>query len=248
MKVGLLVDGGAMTPGPALAQKLGPLGIDIGKVIADVNKATMSFKGTKVPVELDVDTSKKTYTISVSTPPIPELLKKELGAEKGSGDHKNTQIGNLAIEQVIKVAKTKLPGMLEKNLKNAVKTVVGSCVSIGVLIENKPAKKVAVEVQEGIYDKEIAGEKTEVSPEKRKALDKYFSDIKSKQEALKKKAEEEKALAEQEKTKEAAAKPAETETKETKDASAKTPAGKPAAGKETAKSVAKPAAKKEAKK
>src|SRR3989344_1534386 len=219
MKVGLLVDGGAMTPGPALAQKLGPLGIDIGKVIADVNKATMSFKGTKVPVELDVDTSKKTYTISVSTPPIPELLKKELGAEKGSEDH-----------------------------KNAVKTVVGSCVSIGVLIENKPAKKVAVEVQEGIYDKEIAGEKTEVSPEKRKALDKYFSDIKSKQEALKKKAEEEKALAEQEKTKEAAAKPAETETKETKDASAKTPAGKPAAGKETAKSVAKPAAKKEAKK
>ena len=244
MKVNLLVEGGAMAPGPALAQKLGPLGIDIGKVISDVNKATMSFKGTKVPVELDVDTSKKTYTISVSTPPIAELLKKELGAEKGSGDHKNNQIGNLAIEQVIKVAKTKLPGMLEKNLKNAVKTVVGSCVSLGIMIESKPAKEIAKEVQEGAYDKEIASEKTEVSAEKRKILDKYFSDVKSKQEALKKKAEEEKALAEQEKTKEAAAKPAEAETKETKEAGAK-----PAAGKEAAKTAAaKPAAKKEAKK
>ncbi len=240
MKVNLLVDGGAMTPGPALAQKLGPLGIDIGKVISDVNKATLSFKGTKVPVELDVDTSKKTYTISVSTPPIAELLKKELSAEKGSGDHKNLQIGNIAIEQVIKVAKTKLPGMLERNLKNAVKTVVGSCVSLGVLIENKPAKQVAVEIQEGVYDKEIASEETEVSTEKRKSLDKYFSDIKLKQEALKKKAEEEKALAEQEKTKEAAAKPAEAETK------AGTAA--PAAGKEAAKTAAKPSAKKEAKK
>ena len=243
MKVNLLVDGGAMTPGPALAQKLGPLGIDIGKVISDVNKATMSFKGTKVPVELDVDTSKKTYTISVSTPPIAELLKKELSAEKGSGDHKNNQIGNLAIEQVIKVAKTKLPGMLERNLKNAVKTVVGSCVSLGIMIESKPAKEIAKEIQEGVYDNEIASEKTEVSAEKRKILDKYFSDIKSKQEALKKKAEEEKALAEQEKTKEAAAKPAEAETKETKEAGAK-----PAAGKEAAKAAAKPAAKKEAKK
>ena len=36
----LLVEGGSMTPGPAIAQQLGPMGINIGQVISDVNTAT----------------------------------------------------------------------------------------------------------------------------------------------------------------------------------------------------------------
>ncbi|HRZ85701.1 MAG TPA: 50S ribosomal protein L11 [Candidatus Paceibacterota bacterium] len=205
MIINLLIEGGAMTPGPALAQKIGPLGIDIGKVISDVNKATESFKGTKVPVELDVNTSTKKYTIKVSTPPIAELLKKEAGLEKGSGEHKNVKVGNLAIEQIIFVAKLKLPNMLERNLKAAVKSTVGTCVSLGLLIENKLAKDVAIEVEEGVYDKLIAEEKTEVSQEKKNQLNKFFADLKDKQDKQQKKKEEEKVAEEAAK---AAAKPA----------------------------------------
>ena len=51
----LIVDGGAMKPGPAIAQQIGPMGINLGKVIDDVNKATSEFKGMKVPVEINVD-------------------------------------------------------------------------------------------------------------------------------------------------------------------------------------------------
>lgn len=200
MIVNLLVEGGAMVPGPALAQKIGPLGIDIGKVISEVNKATSAFKGTKVPVELNVDTGKKTFTVKVSTPPVAELLKKELKLEKGAGDHKNAKVGNIAIEQVIAVANIKLPEMLEKNLKSAVKTVAGTCVSLGVFIDNKPAVQVAKEIENGVYDKEIKSVKTEVSDEKRKELDKFFADVKLQQERKQKKAEEEKAAAEQAKT------------------------------------------------
>ncbi|MFA6023255.1 MAG: 50S ribosomal protein L11 [Candidatus Pacearchaeota archaeon] len=240
MIVNLLVEGGAMTPGPALAQKLGPLGIDIGKVIADVNKATAAFKGTKVPVELNVDAAKKTYTIKVSTPPVAGLLKKELNIEKGAGDHKNTQVGNMAIEQVISVANAKLPEMLEKDLKSAVKTVVGSCVSLGILIENKPAVEVAKEVTEGVYDKEIKAVKTEVSPEKRKLLDKFFAQLKQKQEMQMKKAEEEKAAAAAAATAATAAAPAATEAPAGKTAGktaapVAATAAKPAAGKAAAK-------------
>ncbi len=236
MIISLLVDGGAMTPGPAIAQKLGPLGIDIGKVISEVNKATASFKGIQVPVEINVDTSKKTFTIKVSTPPVAGLLKKELNLEKGAGDHKNSQVANIAIEQVISVAKAKLPEMLEKDLKAAVKTVVGSCVSLGILIESKPAKEVAIEVAEGIYDKEIKSGKTEVSPEKKKALDSFFKDYKSKQEAKLKKAEEEKAAAEAAAATTATATPA----AEAKTTDAKAPAGKaPEAKKADAKAPAK---------
>lgn len=199
MIVKLLVEGGNMSPGPVLAQKLGPIGINMGKVIADVNAATADFKGTKVPVELDVDTTTKEFTVTVKSPPIPELIKKELNITQGSGDHKKLQVGNIAIEQVIKIAKTKLPEMLENSLKAAVKTVVGSCVSLGVLVESKPAKEAAIEVEEGVYDAEIKAEKTEVAPEKKQKLDRYFKELHSKQEAqIQKELEEEAAEAKEE--------------------------------------------------
>ncbi len=204
MIVKLLVEGGNMAPGPALAQKLGPMGINMGKVISDVNEATKEFKGTKVPVELDVDSLTKEFTIKVFSPPVPELLKKELGIEKGSGEHKKTKVGNLAIEQIIKIAKTKLLEMLENNLKAAVKTVVGSCVSIGILIESKPAVEVAQEIEQGIYDKEINEEKTEVSAEKKQELDDFFKEVSAQQEAVLKKEADEREEAEKKKAEEAA--------------------------------------------
>ena len=88
MQIKLLVEGGAMQPGPALSQKLGPAGINLGQVISKVNDATKDFKGLKVPVELDVDTGTKEFNVQVFSPPASELLKKELGVEKGSGTQK----------------------------------------------------------------------------------------------------------------------------------------------------------------
>ncbi len=179
----LIVDGGAMKPGPTIAQQLGPMGINIGKVIEDVNKATSGFKGVKVPVELNVDAKTKKYDITVSSPPVAELLKKELGLEKGSGDAGKAKVANVAIEQVISVAKTKLPNMLARNLKNGVKLVLGSCVSLGLLVENQSPVVVIREVNEGKYDDEITKEKTEVSALKKAELSAYFAKVKSQQEA-----------------------------------------------------------------
>ncbi|MEK6874097.1 MAG: hypothetical protein AABW91_04580, partial [Nanoarchaeota archaeon] len=156
--------------------------------------------GMKVPVDLDIDTGTKQFTISIKSPPVPELLKKEAGIEKGTGEHKKIQVANIAVEQVIKVAKTKLPDMLEKNLKAAVKTVVGSCVSLGIMIENKLAVEFAQEITEGKYDKEIKAEKIEISSEKKKELEEFFTQLHKKQEAKlqQEKAEQEAAKAQKE--------------------------------------------------
>lgn len=193
MMINLLVEGGAMKPGPNLSQKIGPLGLNLGKIIQDINIATKDFVGMKVPVELDVDIKTKTYKINVKSPPVSELIKKEIGAEKGSGDHKNIFAGNLAIEQIIKVAKVKISGLLTEDFKSAVKTVVGTCISLGVLIENKPAKEVLKEIEEGKYDNLIKNQVSEVSIEKKKLLSEYFSKIKQKQDEYLKKKEEETA-------------------------------------------------------
>jgi len=183
MIVKLLVEGGSMSPGPTLAQQLGPLGINLGQVISRVNEATSNFKGTKVPVELNVDPATKNFEITVRSPPVAELIKKELKLETASGDHKKIKAGNISIEQVIGIAKTKLGEALESNLKSMVKTVVGTCASLGVLVDSKEAVQVASEISEGKYDKEIKEGKTEPSEEKKKELETYFEKIKKDQDA-----------------------------------------------------------------
>ena len=195
MQIKILAEGGSMKPGPALSQKLGPVGININSVIEKVNEATKNFKGMKVPVELEVDTSTKSFEVQVFSPPVSELIKKELGIEKGSGIQAKVKSANASIEQIIKVAQTKLPNLLCKDLKSAVKTVVGSCVSLGILIESKPATEIENEIAEGKYDEEIEGEMTETPEEKKKELDEYFEGLKEEQDEiikLEEKAKEEK--------------------------------------------------------
>lgn len=189
MIIKLIVEGGNMKPGPTVAQQLGPLGVNMGKIIEETNKATAGFKGMKVPVAIDVDTTTKEFTITVSSPPVSEMIKKEIGIEKGSGKQLEEKVGNLAIEQVIGIAKTKMPDMLAKDLKAAVKLVIGSCVSLGVLVEDKQAKDVIEDVDDGKYDAEISAEKTEADPEKLKELQKHFAQTKAEQDAAAKAAE-----------------------------------------------------------
>lgn len=198
-----------MKPGPALSQKLGPAGININEVIKKVNEVTKDFKGLKVPVELDVDLGTKEFEIKVSSPPMSELMKRELGIEKGSGMQNKMQVANASIEQIISVAKTKLPNLLANDLKAAVKSVVGTCVSLGVLIENKLAVEVAKEVEEGKYDKEIQEEKTETSEEKKKELDEYFSKTNAEQQKILKQETAEKEAEAEKKAEDATEKPEE---------------------------------------
>ena len=219
----LLVEGGSMTPGPAIAQQLGPMGINIGAVISDVNKATSEFKGVTVPVHLEVDAKTKKYTIKVLSPPTSELIKKELKLEKASGARLKQIVGNLAIEQVISVSKAKHEAMLSKEFESTVKSVIGTCQALGVLIESKTSKEIMEELAQGKYKSEITTKKIEVSAEKRKALDAFFAEVAKKQEAVKLAEAAEAAAEEEKKAAAAVAKP-------TADAAA-TPTAKTAATK-----------------
>lgn len=184
MQVNLLVEGGEMKPGPVLSQKLGPVGIPINQVIQKVNEATTNFKGMKVPVILEIDPSTKDFSVIVSSPPVSELIKKELEAGKGSSAQKKIKIANASIEQIISISKTKLQNLLCKDLKAAVKIVLGSCLSLGVIVENKDPREIISLVDSGFYDEEISNEKTGTSEEKRKKLDEYFSEISLEQDKI----------------------------------------------------------------
>ncbi len=209
----LLVEGGNMTPGPAVAQQLGPMGINMGQVISDVNTATSGFKGITVPVHLTVNPETKEVSIKVLSPPTSELIKKELKIEKASGARLKQRVGNLAIEQVISIAKAKHGHMLSNDFMATLKSIIGTCQALGILIENKEVKEVLKEITEGKYAEEISAQKTDVDPEKQKEIDSYFAEVTDKQEAIKKAEEAEKAVEEEKKAENAT----ETQTEEKKE-------------------------------
>lgn len=198
----LLVEGGKMSPGPAVAQQLGPMGINMGEVISQVNDATSEFKGVTVPVHLTVDAKTKDFSIKVLSPPTSELLKKELGIEKASGARLKQRVGNLAIEQVISVAKAKHDSLLSNEFISTIKSVIGTCQALGILVENKEAQEVQGEILEGKYNEEINSQKVEVSAEKKAELDSHFAGVAEEQEAILRAEEAEKAAEEEKKAEE----------------------------------------------
>ena len=157
-KVEVLVEGGKATAAPPLGPALGPLKVNIGQVVADINKKTADFKGMKVPVKVIVDKDTKEYTIEVGTPPASQLIKTEIKLAKGSGTPDKKHVGDLSLAQVKKVARMKFDSLLSTELKSAVNEIAGTCYSLGIKVDGKPAKEFIADVKAGKYDKELKEE------------------------------------------------------------------------------------------
>jgi large subunit ribosomal protein L11 len=121
-------------------------------IVNKINELTKDYAGMKVPVKVLVDPDTKQFEVTIGTPTTPALIVSELKIEKGSGTPHTAKVGNLTMEQVIKVAKIKRPELLAKTLKLAAKEVLGSCVSMGVTVENKDPREVQKEIDEGKHD------------------------------------------------------------------------------------------------
>jgi len=147
-----LVEGGKASAGPPLGPALGPLGVNIMQIINTINDKTKQFDGMKVPVKVIVDPKTKKFEVEVGTPPASSLIFKELGLEKGSGSAGTHKVGNLTVDQAIKVAKMKQQKLLGKELKQKTKEVIGTCVSIGVTVEGKKPQEIQKAIDDGIYD------------------------------------------------------------------------------------------------
>lgn len=166
-----LVAGGHATAAPPLGPALGPLGVNIGQIIAEINKKTADFNGMQVPVKIIVDSSSKEFKITVGTPPVSSLIKKEAKIEKGSGNPLQDKVADIKIEQIIKIAKMKGDSLLGKAMQQRVKEVIGTCNSMGVLVEGVPAVDAIKLVNEGKFEEEIRTEKTELSAEELRQLE-----------------------------------------------------------------------------
>lgn len=249
--IDLMIEGGKATATPAVSQKLGPMKINISNVLSEINKKTDSFKGIQVPVKIIIDKNTKSFEIEVGTPPTSELIKKELSLEKGASEPNKTKIGNLSIEQVIKIARMKKDSMYTSSLTAAVKSIIGSAHSMGILVEGKQAPDLIPKITGGKFKKEIAEEQIETPKEKMPVLQQQLKQVQIELEKefakLKAVEEAEKAAVEVKPAKEAAEVPGAEKKPEAAPAAGE---GKAEAKTEVKKEEAKPAkeTKKEAKK
>lgn len=61
-------------------------------------------------------------------------------------------VGNLTVEQCIKIAKMKRDSLLAKDMKKAVKEIIASVVSMPLTVEEKSPKEILREIDEGKWD------------------------------------------------------------------------------------------------
>jgi large subunit ribosomal protein L11 len=152
-QVEALLSGGEATAGPPLGPALGPLGVNVLQIVNRINELTKGYAGMKVPVKVIVDIDTKAFEVEIGTPTTSALIVKELGIEKGSGNPKAEKAGNLTVEQVVKIAKMKLPGSYALSDNSAAKEVLGSCISMGITVDGRDPREIQKEISEGKWDK-----------------------------------------------------------------------------------------------
>lgn len=167
----LMVEAGKATAAPPLGPALGPTGVNIGQVVMEINKRTNDLKGMQVPVKVSIDTDTKEFLIEIGTPPASALIKKEAKIEKGASNPLTDKVADLLIEQIIKIAKMKEDALLGKDLRGRVKEVIGTCNSMGILVEGMPARDALRAIEEGKFDAEIKAEKTELTVEEQARME-----------------------------------------------------------------------------
>jgi len=131
------------------------LGVNVLQIVNKINDLTRSYAGMKVPVKVHVDVDDKSFDVEIGTPTTSALIVKELGVEKGSGTPKATKVGNLSLEQIVKLAGMKRPDSYAKTTIAAVKEVAGACVSMGVTVDSKEPKEFIKDLDKGAYQKAL---------------------------------------------------------------------------------------------
>ena len=131
--VKLQIEGGKATPAPPVGPALGQHGVNIMAFVKEYNERTSSQAGTIIPVILTVYED-KSFSFETKTPPASDLLKKAIGAEKGSGTPQAVKVGAVTIAQIREIAEQKMRDLNAADIDGAMKIVEGTARSMGILI------------------------------------------------------------------------------------------------------------------
>ena len=131
----LQVPAGKATPAPPMGPALGPHGVSAPQFVQQFNERTKNQEpGLTIPVVISVYAD-KTFSFITKTPPAAVLIKKACGIEKGSGVPNKEKVATITKDQLISIAKLKMPDLNANDIEAGVSIIAGTARSMGVLVE-----------------------------------------------------------------------------------------------------------------
>ncbi|MEI8124626.1 MAG: 50S ribosomal protein L11 [Parachlamydiaceae bacterium] len=127
----LQIPAGKANPAPPIGPALGSAGVNIMAFCKEFNAKTQSMAGDILPVVITVFAD-KTFTFICKKSPVAQLLKKELGLEKGSAVPNRDKVAKIKRSQERKIASDKIQDMNANDLEAATNIVLGTARSMGI--------------------------------------------------------------------------------------------------------------------
>jgi large subunit ribosomal protein L11 len=132
-QIKLQIPAGKANPSPPVGPALGQHGVNIMEFCKSFNAKTQGEDGMITPVVITVYAD-RSFTFITKTPPAAVLLMKAAKIPKGSGVPNKTKVGNVTKDQVVEIAKLKMPDLNAFDVDAAVKTIEGTARSMGLEI------------------------------------------------------------------------------------------------------------------
>lgn len=125
---------GTATPAPPVGPALGQHGVPIMDFIKEYNARTADKKGQIIPAVITVYED-RSFTFITKLPPVAEMIKKAIKAERGSGVPNKQKIGKLSKADLEAIAKEKMEDLNANDIEAAMRIVAGTARSMGVDVE-----------------------------------------------------------------------------------------------------------------
>jgi len=127
----LQIPAGKASPAPPVGPALGQHGVNIMAFCKEYNARTSAQAGSIVPVEITVYAD-QSFTFVTKTPPVPDLLRKAAGVEKGSSDTGRETVGKITRQQLREIAEIKMKDLNAVDIEGAERQILGTARSMGI--------------------------------------------------------------------------------------------------------------------
>ncbi|MBL0849107.1 MAG: 50S ribosomal protein L11 [Candidatus Liberibacter ctenarytainae] len=131
-RVKLEIDSGSAKPSPPVGPAIGQTGVPIMEFCKAFNAATKDMeKGIPIPTIVTCYQD-KSFTFTMSQPPVSFFLKKESGIKSGSSAPGKEFCCSISREKIREIAERKIQDMSAVDIDGAMRTIEGSAFSMGI--------------------------------------------------------------------------------------------------------------------